>query len=38
MLEIQVVRLDPDLPLPSYALAGDAGADLAARHDARLAP
>jgi len=33
-----VVRLDPDLPLPSYARALDAGADLFAREDAELAP
>lgn len=33
-LSIPVVRLDPDLPLPSYAHAGDAGADLVAREDA----
>ncbi|MGH9046490.1 MAG: dUTP diphosphatase [Acidimicrobiales bacterium] len=26
-------RLDPDLPLPTYARSGDAGADLCARHD-----
>ena len=31
-----MVRLDPDLPLPSYARAGDAGADLVAREDADL--
>ena len=31
MLEIPVVALDPELPLPSYARAGDAGADLVAR-------
>ena len=29
--EVQVRRLDPDLPLPSYAHLGDAGADLHAR-------
>lgn len=29
---------DPDLPLPSYARLGDAGADLVAREDATLAP
>ena len=28
LLEILIVRLDPDLPLPSYAHPGDAGADL----------
>ena len=38
MLEVPVVRLDPDLPLPSYARALDAGADLVAREDAELAP
>ncbi len=36
MLEVPVVRLDPDLPLPSYARAGDAGADLRARQGALL--
>lgn len=38
MLELPVVRLDPDLPLPSYATEGDAGADLVAREDVLLAP
>ena len=38
MLEIPVLVLDPDLPLPSYARAGDAGADLVARTGALLAP
>lgn len=38
MLDVPVVRLDPDLPLPSYARAGDAGADLLAREGAVLAP
>jgi dUTP pyrophosphatase len=37
-VEIQVVRLDPDLPLPSTAHPGDAGYDLYAREPARLAP
>jgi dUTP pyrophosphatase len=32
------VRLDPDLPLPSYAHDGDAGADLVARETVTLAP
>ena len=27
-VEVEVVQLDPDLPLPTYARAGDAGADL----------
>lgn len=31
MLKVPVVQLDPDLPLPSYARPGDAGADLFAR-------
>ncbi len=31
MLDIAVVALDPDLPLPAYARPGDAGADLVAR-------
>lgn len=31
MLDVPVVVLDPDLPLPGYARAGDAGADLVAR-------
>ena len=35
-LEVPVRRLDPDLPLPSYAHAGDAGADLFAREDVRI--
>lgn len=38
VLEIQVVRLDPDLPLPSYAHPGDAGADLVTTVDVVLAP
>lgn len=33
-----MVRLDPDLPTPSYAHPGDAGADLYARDDVLLAP
>ena len=32
------MRLDPDLALPAYARAGDAGADLVARDDTTLAP
>lgn len=38
MPDLPVVRLDPDLPLPSYAHPGDAGADLVARHDATIPP
>jgi dUTP pyrophosphatase len=37
-LVVPVVRLDPELPLPSYARHGDAGLDLVAREDATLAP
>jgi dUTP pyrophosphatase len=35
---VPIVRLDPDLPLPTYAHPGDAGADLVAREDAVLHP
>lgn len=38
MLDIAVQRLDPGLPLPSYAHDGDAGADLHAATDAHLEP
>jgi dUTP pyrophosphatase len=31
-------RLDPQLPVPSYAHPGDAGADLSAREDVTLGP
>ena len=37
MVTVPVSRLDPDLPLPSYAHPGDAGADLHARVDVVLA-
>jgi len=37
-VQIQIVRLDPELPVPSYAHPGDAGADLFARVDVVLAP
>ncbi len=36
--EVQVRRLDPDVPLPSYAHPGDAGADLITTVDVRLEP
>ncbi len=36
-LEIEVRRLDPDVPLPSYAHPGDAGADLVTTVDVELA-
>ena len=37
-VEIPVVRLDADLPLPAYAHPGDAGADLLTTVDVTLAP
>lgn len=37
-LEVLVRRLDTELPLPSYAHPGDAGADLVTTVDVRLAP
>jgi dUTP pyrophosphatase len=37
VLEVPLVRLDPDLPLPAYARPGDAGADLVARQATVLA-
>ncbi len=37
MPDLPIVRLDPELPLPAYARAGDAGADLVAREGAVLA-
>jgi len=36
VLDIPLLRLDPDLPLPSYARPGDAGADLVAREEVVL--
>jgi dUTP pyrophosphatase len=38
VLDVPVIRLDPDLPLPTYAKDGDAGADLVAREGATLRP
>jgi len=37
-VRVLVQRLDPELPLPLYALPGDAGADIVAAHDLELAP
>jgi dUTP pyrophosphatase len=37
-LQIQVLRLDPGLPVPAYAHPGDAGADLVTAVDVTLAP
>jgi dUTP pyrophosphatase len=36
-VRIPIVRLDADLPLPTYAHPGDAGVDLVAREDALVA-
>jgi dUTP pyrophosphatase len=36
--EVLIRRLDPAMPLPSYAHPGDAGADLCAACDVELAP
>ena len=38
MVPVPIVRLDPDLPTPSYAHSGDAGLDLRAREAATIAP
>lgn len=35
---VPIVMLDPELPAPTYAHPGDAGADLSARHDVVLEP
>src|SRR6266513_1485369 len=37
-VDVLIVRLDPELPLPSYAHPGDAGADLVAAQDVELGP
>jgi dUTP pyrophosphatase len=37
-LDVQLTRLDPDVPLPAYAHPGDAGADLVTTSDVLLAP
>ena len=37
-MKLQIKLLDPSLPLPSYARAGDAGLDLLAAQDVTLAP
>jgi dUTP pyrophosphatase len=38
VVDLPITRLDPDLPLPSYARPGDAGLDLLAREGAVLGP
>lgn len=37
-IDLRIMRLDPDLPLPSYAHAGDAGLDLYCAETRTLAP
>lgn len=37
-LRVLVQRLDPEVPVPAYALPGDAGADIVANDDLELAP
>src|SRR3989449_5903317 len=37
MIEVPVLRFDPELDLPAYAHPGDAGADLVAREDTVVA-
>lgn len=36
--EVLILQLDPDLPLPAYALPGDAGADIVTSVDVELGP
>jgi dUTP pyrophosphatase len=38
MVSVPIVRLDPDLPLPTYAHPGDAGLDLRSRETVIIAP
>ncbi|MEE6262969.1 dUTP diphosphatase [Plantactinospora sonchi] len=38
VVPVPVRRLDPDLPLPSYAHPGDAGADLVAAEEVEIGP
>jgi dUTP pyrophosphatase len=38
VLEVPLVRLDPELPVPSHARPGDAGTDLYARTPVTIAP
>lgn len=38
MVDVPVIRLDPELPLPTYARADDGGADLVARTSATIGP
>ena len=38
VIDLPVLRLDPELPLPAYAKHGDAGVDLVARESVTLEP
>ena len=38
MTKVLIKRLDPDIPLPTYAKGGDAGADLCTRIDVTIKP
>lgn len=38
VIDLPVLRLDPELPLPAYAKDGDAGVDLVARESITLEP
>lgn len=38
MPEVRIIRLDPDIPVPTYARPGDAGADLHATAEVVLEP
>ena len=38
MIDVLLLRLDPDIPAPTYAQPGDAGADLRSAIDITLAP
>jgi dUTP pyrophosphatase len=37
-MRLEIKRLDPDMPMPGYARAGDAGLDLLAARDVTLKP
>ena len=37
-LQVLITRLDPELPLPTYAKGGDAGADVVSRIDITIEP
>jgi dUTP pyrophosphatase len=37
-VDVLIARLDPDVPIPTYAHSGDAGADLVTTEDVEIAP